>query len=42
MQIDWILAVGIVLTSILAVTGGLLLMSALPGRPDMHRSSIFA
>lgn len=42
MQIDWILAVGIVLTSVLAATGGLLLMSALPGRQGLPRSSIFA
>lgn len=42
MQIDWILAVGIVLTSVLAVTGGLLVMSALPGRGGLPRGSIFA
>ena len=42
MQIDWILAAGIVLTSVLAAAGGLLLMSALPGRNAMGRGSIFA
>jgi PAS domain-containing protein len=42
MQIDWILAAGIVLTSVLAATGGLLLMSALPGRSGIQRGSIFA
>lgn len=42
MQIDWILAAGIVLTSVLAATGGILVMSALPGRPGIPRGSIFA
>lgn len=42
MQIDWILALGIVLTSVLAVTGGLLVMSALPGHRAVTRGSIFA
>lgn len=42
MQIDWIVAVGIVLTSVLAVTGGLLVMSALPGQRAVTRGSIFA
>ena len=42
MQIDWILAVGIVLTSVLAATGGLLVMSALPARGSVRRDSIFA
>ena len=42
MQIDWILAVGIVLTSILAATGGLLVLSALPARGARKYTSIFA
>ena len=42
MQADWALGLGVVLTAVLAVFGGLLAMSALPRRAGKPPPSIFA
>lgn len=42
MQIDWVLGFAIVMTSVLAAGGGLLMMTAMPGAARIDPHSIFA
>lgn len=42
MQVDWALGLGVVLTAVLAASGGLLILWALPERESRMRGSIFS